>query len=95
MLKYCSNCDHEFTNVRCPRCGGLPTPTVPDHHPDDEHGKHEPVVLNTEGVSDSTDTLDTMIETASRPTLAQLLKRGVESGLITPTQEYSAGQVRT
>lgn len=88
-LHYCSNCDHEFSNIRCPRCGGPPTKRLNEHMPD------EPVVLSTEGVSDPTDTLDTMIETASRPTLAQLLRRGVEKGVITPTQEYSAGDVRS
>lgn len=94
-LHYCNSCDHEFTNIRCPWCGGPPAEYhQPEHFKDDEHGKHEPVVLNT-NVSDPTDTLDTMIETASRPTLAQLIRRGVEAGVITPTQEYSAGQVRT
>lgn len=42
-------------------------------------------------VSDLGDTLDTMIEQASRPTLASLLKRGVDSGLIQPTHNYSFG----
>lgn len=86
-LHYCAECDHEFTNTRCPRCGGPPT-----RHQSEQPA--DPVVLNT-NVSDPTDTLDTMIETASRPTLAQLIKRGVEAGVITPTQEYSAGQART
>ena len=43
------------------------------------------------GVSDLGDTLDTMIEQASRPTLASLLKRGIDSGLIKPTHNYNFG----
>jgi hypothetical protein len=37
------------------------------------------------------DSLDTMIEQASRPTLASLLKRGIDSGLIKPVHEYGSG----
>ena len=43
------------------------------------------------GVSDPGDTLDTMIEQASRPTLASLLKRGIDSGVIKPTHNYAFG----
>ena len=46
-------------------------------------------------VSDPGDSLDTMIEQASRPTLASLLKRGIANGTITPSHEYSAGDVRS
>ena len=46
-------------------------------------------------VSDLGGTLDTMIEQASRPTLASLLKRGIDSGLIKPSHEYSAGNTPT
>jgi len=88
MPHWCETCGRDFTNPRCPRCGGPPHTENEDH---EEHGP-EPVVLNP-AVSDPDTMLDTMVETASRPTLASLLKRGVESGLITPTQEYSAGNV--
>ena len=91
MAHWCETCGREFSNLRCPRCGG------PPHTENEEHEEHgpEPVVLNPEPsvVSDPDATLDTMVEKASRPTLASLLKRGVESGLITPSQEYSAGNV--
>ena len=88
MAHFCETCGREFTNPRCPRCGGPPQSENIEH---EEHGP-EPVVLNP-AVSDPDATLDTMVEMASRPTLASLLKRGVESGLITPSQEYSAGNV--
>jgi hypothetical protein len=86
MAHFCETCGRDFTNPRCPRCGG---PPQSENIELEEHGP-EPVVLNP-AVSDPDATLDTM---ASRPTLASLLKRGVESGLITPSQEYSAGNVR-
>jgi hypothetical protein len=44
-----------------------------------------------EPVSVADDSLDTMIEQASRPTLATLLKRGIDSGAIKPSHEYAAG----
>ena len=44
-----------------------------------------------EPVSVPDDSLDDMIEHASRPTLASLLKRGIDSGLIKPTHDYNSG----
>lgn len=77
MAHFCENCDKDFTNARCPRCGGLPaaSPSNPVEVP----------------VSEDDARLDTMIEHASRPTLASLLKRGIKSGLIKPTHDYSNG----
>ncbi len=75
MTHFCDNCGRDFTNRFCPRCGGPPASTKGD----------------TEVVSDLGDTLDTMIEQASRPTLASLLKRGIDSGLIKPSHDYAAG----
>lgn len=37
---------------------------------------------------DADDTMDTMIQRASTPTLASLYRKGKESGLIKPGQEY-------
>lgn len=48
-----------------------------------------------EPLSDLGDTLDHMIEQASRPTLASLLKRGIDSGLIKPAHDYAAGNTPT
>lgn len=79
---YCEHCERSFTNPRCPRCGGPPSkrglPQEPDHH-------------DTKALSEDDDSLDTMIEQASLPTLASLLKRGIESGLIKPAHDYSNG----
>lgn len=86
MANFCETCDRSFTNQKCPRCGGPPAPAVkPDEVP------VLSVVKDTPALSVVDDSLDTMIEQASRPTLASLLKRGVESGAITPTPEYSSG----
>ncbi len=75
MTHFCDTCGRDFTNRFCPRCGGPPASTKGD----------------IEVVSDLGDTLDTMIEQASRPTLASLLKRGIDSGLIKPSHDYAAG----
>ena len=75
MTHFCDTCGRDFTNRFCPRCGGPPAPTKGDG----------------QVVSDLGDTLDTMIEQASRPTLASLLKRGIDSGLIKPSHDYAAG----
>ena len=89
MAHFCETCERSFTNPVCPRCGGKPAPAVqPDDVPLLQVVKDDPV-----SVAD--DSLDSMIEQASRPTLASLLKRGVASGAITPTHEYSAGDVRS
>ena len=77
MVHFCNTCDRDFSNVRCPRCGGPPAT-------EKEFIEHTPV-----SVAD--DSLDTMIEQASRPTLASLLKRGIDSGLIKPSHDYAAG----
>ena len=74
---FCEPCGREFSNPRCPRCGGLPATTTQVH-------VEVPV-------SDPDDRLDIMIEHASRPTLASLLKRGINSGLIKPTHDYQSG----
>lgn len=89
MAHFCETCGRDFTNPRCPRCGGPPSTETEEL---EEHGP-KPVVLNPEPevVSDPDDNLDTMIEQASLPTLASLLKRGIESGLIKPAHEYSHG----
>lgn len=73
---FCDDCGRDFTNPFCPRCGGPPS----THKGDDQAP-----------LSDLGDTLDTMIEQASRPTLASLLKRGIDSGLIKPSHDYAAG----
>lgn len=88
MAHFCDTCGRDFTNRFCPRCGGPPASTKGEESDD-------PKVLARYGdktpVSDLGDTLDTMIEQASRPTLASLLKRGIDSGLIKPSHDYAAG----
>ena len=95
MVNFCETCGRDFTNLRCPRCGGPPSRELPEM--DDE--LEEPVVLSRYGspkpVSVADDSLDHMIEQASRPTLASLLKRGIDSGLIKPAHDYSAGNTPT
>lgn len=77
-VHFCENCQREFTNPKCPRCGAPPS-----------------VSPDPSAVSVLDAKFDTMIEKASRPTLASLLQRGVASGAIVPTHEYSAGDVRS
>jgi hypothetical protein len=81
MSHFCDTCGRDFTNMRCPRCGGPPSSGT------------EPLVVPKDAGPVSVDegSLDTMIEQASRPTLASLLKRGIDSGLIKPTHDYAAG----
>ena len=81
MAYFCEDCGRAHTNVTRPLCGKSNTHRRP--HPDDEP------------VSVADDSLDTMIEQASRPTLASLLKRGIDSGLIKPSHEYAAGSTPT
>lgn len=81
MAHYCDHCDRDFTNPRCPRCGGPPAAK-------DDHDSAVPVQAP---LSDLDDSLDEMVEQASRPTLASLLRRGINSGLIKPTHDYSHG----
>lgn len=82
-MRYCEACDKEFTNPTCPRCGARPTSRHQDR-PDPE------VPRISTFVSDPDDRLDAMIEKASRPTLAQLVKRGVKAGLIQVMPEYGS-----
>ena len=77
-LHFCDNCGRDFSNLRCPRCGGPPA-------------TEKEFIEYTPPVSVADDSLDTMIEQASRPTLASLLKRGIDSGLIKPSHDYAAG----
>lgn len=99
---FCENCGRDFTNRLCPRCGQPPAGSgqTTDDVLDDvlDRAREEEVVRHqreyeTSPVSDPDGNLDTMIERASAPTLATLLKRGIESGLIKPTHDYRAGQV--
>lgn len=84
MAHFCEDCGRDFTNMVCPRCGRPPTNRRPN--PDDE-----PPPRDRGGLSEATDSLDHMIEQASRPTLASLLKRGIDSGLIKPSHDYQQG----
>lgn len=85
MAHYCEHCEREFTNPRCPRCGGPPA-----RKQGSEQRPSDPVV--SDGIlSDPADRLDDMIEEASRPTLASLLRKGIKSGLIKPAHEYNQG----
>lgn len=77
IAHFCENCGRDFTNPTCPRCGGRPASSKQGIFP--------------EPLSVPDDSLDTMIEKASRPTLASLLKRGIHSGLIKPTHDYNSG----
>jgi hypothetical protein len=77
MGHFCEHCERAFSNPTCPRCGAKP-------------GKHPGQEIR-EPLSVADDSLDEMIEQASRPTLASLLKRGIDSGLIKPSHEYAAG----
>ena len=85
MTHYCEHCDREFTNPRCPRCGGPPArkPISEQHPPDPIEGDRV--------LSPVDDSLDSMIEQASRPSLATLLTKGIKSGLIKPQHEYNQG----
>ena len=74
---FCEDCGRDHTNPVCPRCGRTGSRRTPNEF--------------IEPVSVADDSLDTMIEQASIPTLASLLKRGIESGLIKPAHEYSHG----
>lgn len=80
MAHYCNHCDRQFTNPKCPRCGGPPASKPKDG-----------TDVDTDPLSDLDDSLDDMIEKASLPTLASLLRRGIQSGLIKPTHDYSHG----
>ena len=77
MAHWCDSCERSFTNPTCPRCGGKPAKSqaTPDETP----------------VSVPEASLDTMIERASRPSLGSLLTKGIQSGLIKPTHDYSHG----
>ena len=77
MKHFCDNCGRDFTNPTCPRCGGKPVIAAP------KQGKAP--------LSVDEDRLDIMVEDVSRPTLASLLKRGINSGLIKPTHDYHSG----
>lgn len=81
MAHFCETCARDFTNLRCPRCGGPPSTQLEDR--DD--------LPRTGSVSDPDDTLDSMVEQASRPTLASLITRGINSGLIVPAHDYQTG----
>ncbi len=88
-MRHCNHCDIEFTNPTCPRCGRPPAslgkPSRPPHTSVVEQGE----------VSDPDATLDTMVEAASRPTLASLVKAGIKRGLIQPMAEYATRKTRT
>lgn len=81
-MHYCDHCDRQFTNPRCPRCGGLPTPRGRDH---DDPGQDHPIVSEVP---------DTFIEQHSRPTLASLVKAGLKKGIIHVMPEYVQGKKR-
>ena len=83
-MRYCEHCDIEHTNPACPKCGVR----NPARHQSRNDGA-EPVRTST-FVSDPPSTLDTVIEEASRPTLAALVKQGIKRGLITPVQDYAS-----
>ena len=81
---FCEDCGRDHTNPVCPRCG-RPNNSRRAHEEDDVPQR------DRGGLSVPDATLDTMIEQASLPTLASLLKKGIESGLIKPAHEYSSG----
>jgi hypothetical protein len=80
VTHYCEHCDREFTNPRCPRCGGAPA----------RKSISDPI-KDSRIVSEVEPRLDDMIEQASRPTLASLLRKGIKTGLIKPAHEYNTG----
>jgi len=81
MPFFCEDCGRDHTNPTCPRCGRVGGRRTPNE------------VIEPVSVLD--DSLDHMIEQASRPTLASLLTRGIKSGLIKPAHDYSAGSTPT
>ena len=83
-MYFCEDCGRDHTNPVCPRCG-RPNSNRRAHEEDDVPQR------DRGGLSVPDATLDHMIEQASIPTLASLLKKGIESGLIKPTHDYSAG----
>ena len=80
MAHYCDHCDRQFTNPKCPRCGGPPAsrPKVRTN-------------ISTGPLSDLDDSLDDMIDKAWLPTLASLLWGVIQRGLIKPAHDYSHG----
>ena len=99
---FCETCGRDFTNRLCPRCGQPPsgsTATRDDIVDDivekarDQEAERHRREYEASPVSDPDGSLDTMIERASKPSLATLLKRGIESGFIKPTHDYRAGNV--
>lgn len=79
-MRLCENCDLETPNMRCPRCQ---MHTVKAHD-------HEPLPRTNTFVSDPPGSLDDVIEAASRPSLASLVKAGLKRGLIQPIHDYAS-----
>ena len=89
MTHWCNHCDREFSNPRCPRCGGLPTPRGRDH---DDPAQDRPIL------SDPLSTVETdedLVERTARPSLASLVKAGLKQGIIHVIPEYVAGKRRS
>jgi hypothetical protein len=83
-MRHCEYCDIEHTNLDCPRCGRR-TPS--------RHAQRDEALPNTDTyVSDPSDSLDHMVETASRPSLSTLIKRGLDSGAIKPVHDYASAR---
>jgi hypothetical protein len=78
---FCEECGRDHTNPTCPRCGRI-------------GGRPKPNEF-IEPVSVVDDSLDSLIEKASRPSLATLLKRGIKNGTIVPTHDYAGGNTPT
>ena len=81
-MRHCENCEVDFTNPTCPLCGARPASR--------RQPRTEDVPRHSTFVSDPDDTMDHMVQQASRPTLASLVKRGLKKGLIKPIHDYAS-----
>jgi hypothetical protein len=81
MTHHCDHCDIRFSNPRCPRCGGPPSRAF------ESAKRRHPTSRN---VSEDDDRVDDMVQQASRPTLASLVKAGLKRGLIQPVHDYAS-----
>jgi hypothetical protein len=81
-MRYCEHCEINHTNPACPRCGRTSTTA----HAQPEVPRTSTFVSE---VDPSVENVDELVEQASRPSLASLIKAGLERGLIKPIQDYA------
>lgn len=79
-------CEHDEIKEDCVHCR---TEAEIEAYDSGNYIRVVPAEGGTEDVTD--DTMDTMIQRASVPSLATLFKRGKDAGLLKPTQGYAGG----